>query len=212
MDEQNQDEPQTVSIEEFNKLKADLDAVLRKKDELLSETKDERKKRQDLERLQQEHEEKSLREKEDFKSLYERTEKERNEWKEKYSTFEQQIQTKDLEAASFKLAAQLAKDTARAELLAKEARQFAQYTDEGVKFNIGGMETTEEKVLEHLTSKYPFLVDANGSSGGGATGAKSGRATTGKNPFKRGEHFNLTEQAKIMQSDPDLATRLKNEA
>ena len=48
-------------------------------------------------------------------------------------------------------------------------------------------------------------------SGGGA-GGSGGGVPSKVNPFKRGEHFNLTEQAKLLRTDPQLASQLKAEA
>lgn len=52
---------------------------------------------------------------------------------------------------------------------------------------------------------------ASGNSGGGAGG--DGQGGEVKNPFDRkGKHYNLTEQAKLENTNPTLATQLKNEA
>ena len=61
-------------------------------------------------------------------------------------------------------------------------------------------------------AEAPHLFESN--AGGGATGSTpgSGAAPTGKNPFKRGPEWNLTEQMKLTKRDPKLAARLKASA
>jgi hypothetical protein len=66
--------------------------------------------------------------------------------------------------------------------------------------------TVEEIPAEHRA----FYVHQNGVwvldvEGGLDTGVEP----FGKNPFKRGPHWNLTEQFKILKRDPALAKRLK---
>lgn len=56
------------------------------------------------------------------------------------------------------------------------------------------------------TDQGKAFVSASNNSGGGANGGASNPST--KNPWAR-ETRNLTEQAKILQSDPQLAAQLK---
>lgn len=59
-----------------------------------------------------------------------------------------------------------------------------------------------------LVVEAAHLFEPN--AGGGATGSSSGgTGYSGKNPFKRGADWNLTEQMKITKRDPKLAERLK---
>ena len=65
--------------------------------------------------------------------------------------------------------------------------------------------------VDALVSDAPHLFEANAGSGaagsgGGATGSVSARGA--RNPYKA-ETFNLTEQMKLLKSDPKLAARLK---
>lgn len=91
------------------------------------------------------------------------------------------MQQKEVELASSSIAAELTRDTKRAELLKEQIGKYARYTDNGVKFEMGGVEVDRSKVIEHLTESYGFLIDGSQASGGGATGSKgSGAAKTGK--------------------------------
>lgn len=149
----------------------ELKEALRKERE---ESKSYKTKAQELEQARKDAEDNSLKEKQEFKTLYERTEQEKRELAEKYSSFQSQIQAKDIETEALKVSSQLTRDTKRAELLKKEVMAFTKYGDNGPYFEIGGIQVDQAKVLDHLTKEYPFLVDGNQATGGGAAGSGSG--------------------------------------
>ena len=62
--------------------------------------------------------------------------------------------------------------------------------------------------VDTQVSEAPHLFESN--AGGGAAGNGSGGAGvgSGKNPFRR-ESWNLTEQMRLLKSDPQLAARLR---
>lgn len=157
-------------------LEQETSGLKSKVSELLGETKAEREKRQALEQAQAEAEEQRQKEKGEFKSLYEKTQAELEAERENARKFRQTVQQKELESAAANLASQLTRDSKRAELLKKEALQFAVYTDEGIKFEIGGVEMPQDKVIEKMRADYDFLVDGSQATGGGAPGSKSGGA------------------------------------
>jgi flagellar biosynthesis GTPase FlhF len=186
----------------------ELKEALRKERE---ESKAARQKAQELEAMKAEAEKARLTEKQEFKTLYEQTEAEKRALAEKFGEFENKIKQKEIEASSISLASELTRDTKRAELIRKEIAQFAKYGDSGVKYEIGGVEVDKAKVLETIKQNYPFLVDGVDSSGAGSRGSNGSQGTP-KNPFKKGEHFNLTEQGKLMKENPELAVMLKSQA
>jgi len=152
-----------------------------KVDELLGEKKTVAQRAKELEEAQSVAEQERLKEKEEFKTLWEREQQAKKELQEKYETFSKQVQQKEVELASSSIAAELTRDTKRAELLKEQIGKYARYTDEGVKFEMGGVEVDRSKVIEHLTESYGFLIDGSQATGGGATGSKgSGAAKTGK--------------------------------
>lgn len=166
------DEMKAAVEKETGGLKAKLD-------ELLGETKTAKQRARELEEAQTAAEEERQREKGEFKSLYEREQKAKQELADKFGEFQSRIQKQEISLESAKLAGQLAKDTSRAELLAEKVAQLAKHTDEGVRFELGGVAVDHGTVLKHLAEKYPFLVDASGANGGGApVGNPSGRAVT----------------------------------
>jgi hypothetical protein len=171
-----------TEIEAFTKEEVESQIVgLRQKvDELLTEKKTVSQRAKELEDQQKKLEEDRQKEKGEFKSLYEKTQGELEQERESARKFRQTIQTKELEGEALKIASGLTRDTKRAELLKKEVLQFAKYTEEGVKFEIGGLPVTPEKLVETVKESYPFLVDGSGATGGGAAGGnKSGGAAKG---------------------------------
>lgn len=156
------------------RLEHETSGLKSKLDELLGETKSAKQKAKELEEAQAAAEEARAREKGEFKELYEREQKAKAELADKYEGFAKKIQAKEVELSAGSIANELTRDTKRADLLKKEISQFARYSEDGVKFEMGGVEVDRAKVVAHITESYPFLVDGNQSSGGGATGGKTG--------------------------------------
>lgn len=150
----------------------ELEAVLAKNKELLSEKKKVAERARELEYSQRKAEEERLKQNEEFKELYERTQAEKDQLAQQFETHKQAIQRKELEASSYKVATALTRDTARAELLAEKAASFAKHTDDALVYEIGGVEVNSDQLQKHLAEKYPFLVDGSGATGGGAAGTQ----------------------------------------
>lgn len=172
--------PKTYTEDEVRALvEKETGGLKAKVDELLGESKTAKQKARELEDEKARAEEERQREKGEFKSLYEREQKAKQELADKFGEFQSRIQKQEISLEAAKLAGQLAKDTSRAELLAEKVAQLAKHTDEGVRFELGGVAVDHDAVLKHLTEKYPFLVDASGANGGGApVGNQNGRAVT----------------------------------
>lgn len=152
-----------------------------KVEELLGESKSAKQKARELEELQRQAEEEGLKQREEFRTLYEREQKAKAELAEKYESFAKRIQQKEVESSALSLAAELTRDTKRAELLKEQVSKYARYTDDGVKFEMGGVEVDRDKILTHIKDNYPFLIDGSGATGGGAAGSKgAGPHVTGK--------------------------------
>lgn len=177
-----------------------------KVDELLTEKKTVAQRAKELEDQQRAHEEERLKEKSQFKELYERAQKEKSELQETYEAFRDRIQRQEIKLASSSIVASLTRDTARAELLAEKAEAMAKHTDDGVRYEIGGVVVEPEKVCEFLRSKFPFLCDGSGATGGGAAGgSKHGGAG------KKFNEYSGAELSAIRRENPGEYERLKNE-
>lgn len=191
-----QDELQKKIDEEVAGLKA-------KRDELLGLHSKDKERLEELEKAQQQAEEDRQKEKGQFKELYEKTQSELENERDQARRFRQAIQEKELESSAMSLVSELTRDTKRAELLRKEALQFAKYTDEGVKFEVGGVEVDAVKLKEKLAADYPFLIDGSGASGGGAQGApRSGQAG------KKLSDMSEAERKAMYADDPDAFRQL----
>ena len=117
---------------------------------------------------------------------------------------ERKIAEKERGEVAALLTGTLTRDTARAELLKKEALSFIQHTVDGVVISGPDGTMTAEQLGKYLAEKYPFLVDGNQSSGGGASGSNSGGGAT-----KKFEELTGAELSAIRQKDPAQYDRLK---
>lgn len=176
------DEPNTGDGETITLTKAELEAkiaeavapIKAKADELLGETKQERQKRQALEQAQAEAERKRAEEQGQFQELYKQTQAELEKERQAAQEYRQKVARATLEGEAGKIAAELSRDTARAALLAEQAAKFIKPGDNGLQYEIGGVQVDRAKALDHLRASFPFLVDGSQASGGGATGGNGG--------------------------------------
>ncbi len=75
---------------------------------------------------------------------------------------------------------------------------------------VDGAEALEKLVAE--SDRYSSYRAGSGASGGDSLGSKGTGAALSNNPFKKGESFNLTEQARISRESPEQAAALKSQA
>jgi hypothetical protein len=178
--------------------------------EALRKERDERKAAKDklseYERTQTEFEAKRLEERQEFETLYKNTKGAFDKQSGEFEEFKRKLADKERGELATQLTSSLTRDTARAELLKKEAMQFIQHTAEGVV--ISGLDgtMTAEQLGKLLSDKYPFLVDGNQSSGGGATGSNSSSGGA----VKKFDEYTGAELSEIRKKDPALYDRLKS--
>ena len=198
----------TYTEEEVQKLiDEQVNGLKNKVDELLGEKKSATQKAKELEEYQKTQEEERMKEKEQFRELYEREQENKRQLQEEHEAFKHQIKTQTIQSEATKLAAELTRDTARSELLQEKVAQYAKYSDNGVDFELGGVPVEKEKILAHLKEKYPFLVDGSGATGGGASGSQNGGAVTSKS---FGE-MNGSELSALRAENPTEYERLRND-
>ncbi len=77
---------------------------------------------------------------------------------------------------------------------------------ENIKYQEGKLEGLESQI-ENLQKEASYLFDIEANPGG--KGFNPGGEPGFKNPFSK-EHFNLTEQAKLLKENPTLANQLRN--
>ena len=206
---QTEEQKKTYTEDEVQKMIDDQVSGLKNKvEELLGEKKSAAQKAKELEEQQKTQEEERLKEKEQFRELYEREQTSKKELQEQFEEFQNRIKKQEIQNASLKLASELTRDTARGELLQEKASQYAKYNEDGsVVFELGGVQVDQEKVLNHLKEKYPFLVDGSGATGGGASGStQNGGAVT-----KSFSEMTGAELSELRAENPNEYQRLRNE-
>ena len=178
-EQEQEQEAKTYTQDEVQAMIEESTGGLKKKvDELLGEKKSATQKARDLEESQRAADEDRQKEKGEFKELYEKAQADLQEERNSNKTWKEQIQQRDIKEKAGRIGNDLAKtDTKRAEVLSDYAARFAKHDGEAVTYEIGGIEVSADVLKEHLTKEYPFLVDGNGSSGGGATGARGSAAS-----------------------------------
>lgn len=115
-----------------------------------------------------------------------------------------QVATEKRSRAAVEIAASLTRDTARAELLKKEALAFIQHSSEGVVISGPDGTMTAEQLGRFLAERYPFLVDGNQASGGAAPGS-----TSSGGAVKKFHEYTGAELVEIRKKDPAQYERLK---
>lgn len=197
----------TYTEQEVQAMVAEQVSGLKNKvEELLGEKKTVAQKARELEEQQKLAEEQRMREKEQFKELYEKEQASKQELAEKFEEFQKRIREQEMQSEAQKIASQLTRDSARAELLTEKAMQYATYQEDKVRFELGGVPVEQEKLIEHLKEKYPFLADASGASGGGATGHDRGGAVT-----KSFGEMTSAELVELRRDNPQEYERVRNE-
>ena len=89
-----------------------------------------------------------------------------------------------------------------------ENRDIEARDKDGNLVKVGNKALNPELFVKGLQESAPHFWPQ--STGAGASGGSA--HNNGVNPFKKGKNYNLTEQAKISKSDPELAARLRKEA
>lgn len=187
------------------KLAAETDGLKKKNEELLTEKKQVSQKLTDFEIAQKQAEDDGLKQREEFKELYERSEAANKELRETIIAKDEKERKDALTLATVELSGSLTRDTTKAGLLAEQAAKHASYVDGKVVYEIGGIEVDVEKVKEHLTSTFGFLVDGSGNTGSGASGNQGGGAVT-----KKFNDYSTAELKSIKDSDPAQYEALRN--
>lgn len=147
---------------------------------LLDETKTAKQKAAELDEQKRIAEEQRMKENEQFKELYEKTNADLEAERQQRQEFEKSVQQREISSESFKAAASIAVDDGSAELLAEKIASYAKHKDGAVVYEIGGVEVTKDKVISTVSEKYPRLIKGSGATGGSATGSNGSSAANGK--------------------------------
>jgi len=174
--------------ERFNQtLEARLEEETRglksKVDELLGEKKRVQQEREEArEQARLEAEEKAKAEN-NYKQLFESRSEENNQLRAQIDRMNAEAQQQKINEQAVKLAAQLTKDTGRAQLLQKEFSQRLSLVDGELRVTDPSGQLTVsslDDLVNSIKTDYPFLVDGIEASGGGAVKAQGGAEARGK--------------------------------
>jgi len=121
----------------------------------------------ELESQLREAEQSKLEESQQFEQLYRSEKEQRAKDKENYESLKKQIAEKERDTMAVEVVSKLTRDTAKAEALKRFALDHMVIMPDGT-VEINGMTSIE--LSEKLKTDYPFLVDGNQASGGGAGG------------------------------------------
>ena len=178
--------------------------------EALRKERDDRKaanaKLSDYEKAQAESEAKRLEEKQEYETLYKNTKGAFDKQSQEFEDFRRKLADKDRGELATELANSLTRDVSRADLLKKEALSYIQHTADGVVISGPDGTLTKDQLKSQLAERYPFLVDGNQSSGGGATGSNKGSGAV-----KKFEEHTGAELSELRKQDPALYERLNSE-
>ncbi len=186
------------------KVNEQVSGLKSKVDELLGESKSAKDKARELAELQAKAEEDRLKEKQEFKTLFEREQEAKRELAEKYETYRSQVEKKDIELALGEVVSTATKDNSRAKALKKLLSDHAKYGDEGVFYELGGVPVDAKKLLDTYKADYPFLFDGVDSSGGGAKGGNGGAVT------KKPSDYTEAERVALYREDPQKFKEIFN--
>jgi len=165
------------------RLQEETTGLKSKVDELLGEKKRVQQEREEArEQARLEAEEKAKAEN-NYKQLFESRSEENNQLRAQIDRMNAEAQQQKINEQAVKLAAQLTKDTGRAQLLQKEFSQRLSLVDGELRVTDPSGQLTVsslDDLVNSIKTDYPFLVDGIQASGGGAVKAQGGAEARGK--------------------------------
>ena len=148
-----------------------------KVDELLSEKKKVQQEREQAREMARLEAEQKAQKENDYKQLFEAQKEESNTLRQTIEKMNADITQQKIRTEAAKLAAQLTKDTGRAQLLQKEISQRLTLVDNELRVTDDSGQLTVsslDDLANAIKTSYPFLVDGSQASGGGAVKAQGG--------------------------------------
>ena len=159
-------------------LKKQLEAVLAKKDELLSEAKAAKNKAKELEQQKEQEAADKAKKDGDFEQLLKSSEKARDKLQKELDTIKHQVSSKEIENEAMRLASDLA-DGPNAKLLSRFIKDRLDFNDNQIKVkdkdgNLSVTTTEELKEEFRAMDDYKALLRGSKATGGNAAGSTGG--------------------------------------
>lgn len=221
MPEEQLDAPVELSAPDTAALQSELEAMRRKNQELLNEKKQLQKKLpdipdgvdvQELLEFKRKVEQQQLESKGKYDEALKTYEQ---QFRDREASYQQQIEKLQSEVRSLRLDSRVVAKLADqvhdpSDVLRLHSGNLTLNDNGEPVYKDGYQELPIDDWVGQLQQQKPWLFKAPKPQGTGAPAGSrsSGALPSGKNPFA-GEHFNLTEQARIYRTDPDLYARLK---
>ena len=166
---------QQENQEDPTALKAEIERLRQHNATLLGEKKTVQSRAAELEQMQAEAEQKRLEANQEHEKLW-RQEKDRADKLQAKDIDRDKRDAENQRAAKMRDIAKTLSptDAKRQSSLEKHAADYISITPDGLKISGKDGDMTEAQLLQLLSSEFPFLVDGNQSSGGGAPGSKTG--------------------------------------
>lgn len=180
----NQDQAQQV--DDVEKLKADIEALKRKNQELLGETKTERQKRREYEERQAQLERERMEQEGQHQELSQRYKAESERYKSELEALNRSIANEKVGNMASKLAHDCASDSHTAQLLERFIRDELDYIDGQV---VAANHASVDELVKSMeqSGMYASLWKGSKATGGGATGAGGGAVTKSFNEMDGAE-------------------------
>lgn len=196
----------------------DVSGLKAKVEELLNEKKAAARKAADAEEAARQAREEKARKEGDWENVAKGYEEKLSKLEADIRARDERAQRAEVDRTALELASKLA-EGANVKILSRFIADRLRFEEGAVKVvDKDGKLTisTIDQLGEEFSSSAEFkslLKPGSKARGGGASGADdNGGGAANKNPFARGEHFNLTEQARITRDNPQLAAQLKQAA
>lgn len=163
----------------YEKTQSDLQAVLRKKEELLNEKKSEADKRRQAEQMAEQERIEKARKEGDYESIIKSAEAQRKEFEEKYNSLKESLTKKEVRQKALQLANELKPlDGDAAETLADYIEKRIKLNDNSLVFldkdgQLSVMDAESLKNEFRNSNKFKPLLRGSEATGGGAPGANS---------------------------------------
>lgn len=189
----------------YEKTQSELQAIARKKDELLNEKKQESEKRRQAEAQAEVEKAEKAKKNGDYESLLKSAEAQRQEWEHKYKTLTDNLTKKEIRSKAIQMANELKPlDGDAAETLADYIEKRIKLNDNSMIFldkdgNPSVMDADTLKNEFKTSNKFRPLLKGSEATGGGAPGA-NGSANTGMREITRSDYDRLKPSEQLEYS------------
>jgi predicted nuclease with TOPRIM domain len=180
---------QTLEQTLEEKIAEEVKGLKAKNDELLAEKKAAQRAKEELDAKANAEKERYAQENGQYQELYESQKQEASALRQKIEEMNQQVVRQKVQSEATKIASSLTKDVAKAKLLEEKFSQRLTLLDGEVRVTDDSGQltvSTLDDLVGSIKNDFPFLVDGNQATGGGATRSQGG-ADVGNRQISRSD-------------------------